>query len=85
MAAPWKKNAAGVKDGAEMYRTINGVRWAWWSAGNIDQLRAAGLRCRRSAGEIFVHPEDEKRAWNITYNTPPGTAGVSGEANSNGE
>lgn len=67
MAERWTKNAAGVKDGAAMYRTINGVRWDWWSAGNIDQLRAAGIRCRRGGGEVFVHPDDEARAWEITF------------------
>lgn len=70
MADPWTKNASGVKDGAAMYRTIAGVRWEWWSAGNIDRLRAAGIRCRRSGGEVFIHPADEKRAWELTYGAP---------------
>lgn len=68
MAEPWTKNAAGVKDGASMYRTIKGVRWDWWPTGNLDALRSAGIRCRRSGGEVFVHPDDDKRAWELTYN-----------------
>ncbi|PZR93553.1 MAG: hypothetical protein DI537_10580 [Stutzerimonas stutzeri] len=82
MAEPWRKNAAGVKSGADMYRNINGVRWEWLSAGNIDQLRAAGIRCRRSRGEIFVHPEDENLAWDITYNAGPKSTDADGEGKS---
>jgi hypothetical protein len=67
MGEGWTRNAHGVKDGANMYRTIKGVRWEWWSAGNIDALRTAGLRCRKSGGEIFIHPDDEERAWTLTY------------------
>lgn len=68
MAERWAKNASGVKDGANMYRTIKGVRWGWWPTGNIEPLRAAGIRCRKSGGEVFVHPDDDKRAWDLTYN-----------------
>lgn len=64
---PWTKNGSGVKDGCDCYRTINGIRWHWWPAPNVDQLRAAGLRVRRYGREVFVHPEDEERADYITF------------------
>lgn len=60
---PWRKNAAGVKDGADCYRTIDGVRWGWW-AEDADRLRSAGARVRRAPdGQgAFVHPDDDAKA-----------------------
>jgi len=59
----WAKNAAGVKDGAACYRTINGARWEWF-AEDADQVRSAGaFRCRKApGGGCFVHPDDADRA-----------------------
>lgn len=55
----WVRNSHGVKDGAECYRTINGVRWEW-EPYSIAVLRKAGLRCRKMPDDqgCFVHPDD---------------------------
>lgn len=62
-ADPWRKNAAGVKDGCECYRTINGVRWAWWAEDALV-FKKAGVRHRTAPGGqgTFVHPDDDERA-----------------------
>ena len=64
MGEPWAKNAAGVKDGCECYRTIKGVRWSWY-AEDASMLKAAGVRCRTAPdGQgAFVHPEDDAKAF----------------------
>lgn len=60
----WVKNAAGVKDEAECYRTIAGVRWQWF-AEDVGIFKAAGLRHRKGPdGEgAFIHPDDFERAF----------------------
>ena len=62
----WSRNRYGVKDGAECYRTIKGVRWEW-RAGDISLYRNAGVRCRKTPdGQgFFVHPDDDEKAENI--------------------
>lgn len=64
MGDPWIKNAAGVKDGAECYRTIGGVRWQWF-AEDVGIFKAAGLRHRKGPdGEgAFIHPDDFEGAF----------------------
>lgn len=59
----WKRNAAGVKDGAECYRTISGVRWSWY-AEDSNIFKTAGVRHRRAPdGQgTFVHPDDDDKA-----------------------
>jgi hypothetical protein len=63
MGATWSKNGAGVKDGAECYRTINGVRWSWY-AEDVSVFKFAGVRCRKGPDGVgaFVHPDDDARA-----------------------
>ena len=60
--ANWVRNSAGVKDGADCYRTIKGVRWFWWPDGNVKYLRSHGIRMRQMSGEVFMHPDDYERA-----------------------
>jgi len=76
----WSKNAAGVKDGAQCYRNINGKRWEWF-AEDIEQLRAVGARCRKSpGGGCFVHPDDAGGAMSALATTPsPDASPDSGE------
>lgn len=58
----WSKNAAGVKDGAQCYRTINGLCWEWYSEDPI-RFKRAGIRHRKSpGGGSFVHPDDNGKA-----------------------
>lgn len=59
----WSRNAAGVKDGAECYRTINGVRWLWWPE-DTARFKGHGIRHRRAPdGEgTFIHPDDDNAA-----------------------
>ena len=61
MAGP--RNPAGVNNSIDCYRTIGGIRYH----GNPDMddttvaaYRKAGVRCRRSDGTLFVHPDDEE-------------------------
>jgi hypothetical protein len=59
----WTRNASGVKDGADCYRTIGGVRWTWW-AEDADLFRAAGCRVRKAPDEgCFIHPADTDKAF----------------------
>lgn len=59
----YTKNAAGVKDGADCYRTIGGVRWLWWSE-DPAVFKAGGVRHRSAPGGegTFVHPDDDALA-----------------------
>lgn len=59
----YTKNAAGVKDGADCYRTIKGVRWNWYSE-DSSIFKAAGVRHRRmpDGQGTFVHPDDDAKA-----------------------
>jgi hypothetical protein len=63
----WTRNAAGVKDGADCYRTIGGVRWLWWSE-DAAVFKAAGVRHRKAPdGQgTFIHPDDDEKAWAAT-------------------
>jgi len=60
---PWRRNAAGVKDGASCYRTIGGLRWEWYSE-DSRLFKAAGVRHRTAPdGQgTFVHPDDDAKA-----------------------
>lgn len=62
----WRKNAAGVKDGAECYRTIDGVRWSWWSE-NADVFKGSTVRHRKAPdGQgTFIHPDDDELAQSV--------------------
>lgn len=59
-------NRNGVKDSADMWRTVNGERFIQWTAFASDErvraYRAAGVRCRRFVGEMFIHHEDRAQA-----------------------
>lgn len=59
----YTRNAHGVKDGADCYRTIKGVRWSWY-AEDASVFKAAGVRHRKGPdGEgAFVHPDDDAKA-----------------------
>lgn len=63
MSTGWTRNVHGVKDGAECYRTIAGVRWSWY-AEDSSVFKAAGVRHRRAPGGqgTFVHPDDDQKA-----------------------
>ena len=63
----YTKNAAGVKDGADCYRTIGGVRWLWWSE-DPAVFKAGGVRHRTAPGGegTFVHPDDDALAQTAT-------------------
>jgi hypothetical protein len=56
----WSKNSFGVKDGADCYRTIGGVRWLWYSE-DAAFFKGIGIRHRKAPdGQgTFVHPDDD--------------------------
>lgn len=60
----WQRNSFGVKDGADCYRTIGGVRWQWF-AEDVPLFKAAGIRHRKGPGGAgtFVHPDDNDKAF----------------------
>lgn len=57
-----RRNDAGVKNSADLYRTFNGDHYPQYAidASNeyVARLRAAGVRCRRLGQELFVHNGD---------------------------
>jgi hypothetical protein len=63
MSEGWTKNSAGVKDGADCYRTIGGVRWDWWPE-DAKVFKGCGVRHRAAPdGQgTFIHPEDDAAA-----------------------
>jgi len=62
VSGAWSRNAAGVKAGADCYRTIGGVRWGWY-AEDAAIFKAAGVRHRTAlGGGTFVHPNDDEAA-----------------------
>lgn len=65
-----KRNANGVKDSSETYRTFGGEHYACWTAGDIHRIdraayKAAGIRSRKVGDDLFVHHEDRMRAAEI--------------------
>lgn len=67
MAGP--RNAHGVNDLSQMYRTVDGVRWEAYGyappADRIAAYRAIGVRCRKVGDILFMHPEDFGESWRI--------------------
>lgn len=59
-------NHFGVKNSANMWRTIGGIVWPHYAIvegdGHAAEYRAAGVRARRFGAEIFVHPDDQAKA-----------------------
>lgn len=59
-------NLHGVKDSADMWRTIKGHHYICWAIcpeqGLIVAYRAAGVRCALRGEELFVHHEDKAKA-----------------------
>ena len=52
-----------MKDGADCYRTIAGVRWNWYAEDAV-RFKGTGIRHRRAPdGQgTFIHPEDDAKA-----------------------
>jgi hypothetical protein len=65
-------NESGVKDLASMWRTVKGEHYDCWGyigdfrPGEVDRLRAAGVRVRKFGEFLFVHHEDGVRAATVT-------------------
>lgn len=61
-----RRNAHGVKDQIDCYRTIAGERYISWmsypSDACITEYREAGIRCRRFGVELYVHEADTRYA-----------------------
>lgn len=53
------RNALGLNDSIDCYRTFDGARYVAWlsnpSADRIEGYRKEGIRCRRLNRELFVH------------------------------
>ena len=68
-----QRNFFGVKDSADLYRTIGGVHFGQYSNAHVDErvaaYRAAGIRFRRirydGVPELFVANEDWPKAREI--------------------
>ncbi|MDE4914798.1 hypothetical protein [Methylobacterium sp. 092160098-2] len=74
------RNHHGVKNSAECWRTVEGVRWPQWrcepSATIIAAYRAKGIRFRKvrhkdGATDLFVHPEDHAVATIVDAEVEP--------------
>lgn len=67
------RNAHGVKDSADLYRTVRGVHYAQYSNAYVEKrivaYKAAGIRFRSikydGVAELFVPKEDWDRAREI--------------------
>lgn len=72
----WQKNLAGVKNGSDCYRTIDGVRW-FWEPTPPALLKGTGIRHRAAPeGSSFVHPDDiDKLDAHLNGATPKPPAG----------
>lgn len=71
-----RRNLNGVKSSIDLYRTIGGEHFVCWSAGDATaetakQYRAAGIRARFIAGELFVHHADVAK---LASHPPPPAA-----------
>lgn len=57
-----RRNANGVKNSADLYRTFNGEHYIAWisfpSQERIDAYRCAGVKCRLRGEELFVRKAD---------------------------
>ncbi|RVC71327.1 hypothetical protein EN759_00490 [Mesorhizobium sp. M00.F.Ca.ET.038.03.1.1] len=57
-----KLNNFGVKDSANMWRTIKGEHYGQWTSDFDEELiaayRAAGVRCAKRGDELFVCNKD---------------------------
>ena len=60
------RNALGLKESVNCYRTFGGYRYDCWlscpSEGRIAAYRAAGIRCKRIGEELYVHQLDTDMA-----------------------
>lgn len=63
MADSYQRNRHGVKDGSECYRTIGGVRWAWYGE-DAAIFKGHGIRHRKApdGAGTFIHPDDDAKA-----------------------
>ncbi len=61
-----RRNSNGVKASCDRYRTFKGESFIAWliyvTPERVATYRAAGIRCRRVDGELFVHEDDKKLA-----------------------
>lgn len=65
-----RRNHFGVKDSANMWRTIGGEIYPHYTTvfddgERLAAYRAAGIRARRFGEEIFVHHADGRRAFQV--------------------
>lgn len=68
------RNRFGVKDSIDCYRTIKGERYVAWLVNPtqdcVAAYRAAGIKCRRINGELFIRFVDQSRALDEIEATP---------------
>lgn len=62
----WSRNQHGMKNTVDRVRRFNGAEYIGWMAHAdgklLDEYRAAGIRCRRVGGDVFIHHMDEDDA-----------------------
>lgn len=60
------RNANGVKNSSDLYRTFYGQHFIAWvicpNADLVKHYRYAGIRCRRVKDELFIHHLDKDKA-----------------------
>jgi hypothetical protein len=61
-----RRNRNGVKASCDQYRHFNGNLYIAWliyvTPERVAAYRAAGIRCRRVKGELYIHDDDRKLA-----------------------
>lgn len=69
------RNAHGVKESSDCYRTFSDGRYDCWMSCPSDEriaaYRAAGIRCKRRGEELFVHQMDTDMATKIDRQLDP--------------
>jgi hypothetical protein len=69
------RNGFGVNETTDCYRTVKGEKYVGWGAGisaaRIVAYRAAGVRCRRIADELYVRETDSPIAQTVDGQVGP--------------
>lgn len=67
------RNASGVKDSANLYRTFGGAHYMAWVICPTEELiktyRENGIRCKRIKDDLFIHHADEDKAITLDKTT----------------
>lgn len=69
------RNGSGSNDTTDCYRTVEGVKYVGWGAritvARLKAYRAAGVRCRRFADELYVCEDDSGKTIELDHQLGP--------------